>query len=337
MLHIHFTSLRCHEETNEAGSDEPYVVVATADLANFVATPGIPIPIPAVEVFRIGPFGDVDGAETHSLPEPQFIWGVSRKPAPLPDPAQAIIAVGLMEQDDGRPESLRGIVKGIVSSSVFNSLSLDRPGKVANFLRDMNSALRTPTGGPSFDEQVGGPQELQFTADELRRAEAGEKIVKNLVFRGDGGHYTVTFGARNGVSLRSNNIANHFLRHRNSLAEISPIASDLDRKDATFRLVPGLADGSLISFESVNFPNHFLRHQNFELKLHIRGNDPLYRDDASFRMISGLADPAGVSFESRNLPGHFLRHSNFRMFAAPSDGSELFRRDATFYLRDGLG
>jgi hypothetical protein len=65
-----------------------------------------------------------------------------------------------------------------------------------------------------------------------------------------------------------------FSAHRNSLAEISNISSELDRKDATSRLVPGLADSSMISFESVNSPDHFLRHQDFEVNFNKLRHEP---------------------------------------------------------------
>jgi hypothetical protein len=47
-----------------------------------------------------------------------------------------------------------------------------------------------------------------------------------------------------------------------------PISSELDRRDSTFKMVPGLADSRHVSFESVNYPGHYLRHQGFRLNLH---------------------------------------------------------------------
>jgi hypothetical protein len=241
-----------------------------------------------------------------------------------------------MENDDGDPNVLRGLVKASAVSSLASSSGFDRATRVTNLINDINSALRTPTGFPNIDDPIGPPQELRFTFDELRRANAGERVLRNLIYRGDGGHYTLMFGASSAISLRANNVPTHFLRHRNNLAEISIISSDLDRRDATFRLVPGLADGNLVSLESTNFPDHFLRHQNFEVKLHRRGNDQLFRDDATFHVRTGLADSGGMSFESRNVPVFFMRHSHFRVRIDRNDGSDLFRRDATFHPVDRL-
>jgi hypothetical protein len=103
----------------------------------------------------------------------------------------------------------------------------------------------------------------------------------------------------------------HYIRHRYYLGELTTIVSDLDRADATFRLVPGLADDGhgYVSFEASNYPAHFLRHQYMCLKLHEYENEDLYRQDATFRVVRGLADSQAVSFESRNYPGHYISHN----------------------------
>jgi hypothetical protein len=59
-------------------------------------------------------------------------------------------------------------------------------------------------------------------------------------------------------SIESFNFPNYYIRHRNFLGEISQLESILDKKDGTFRIVPGLADEKHFSFESINFPGYFL-------------------------------------------------------------------------------
>ena len=132
-------------------------------------------------------------------------------------------------------------------------------------------------------------------------------------------------------SFRSWNFPNRYIRHRSFLAYIDPIVANdnLGRKDATFRLVPGLA-GRCWSFQSVNIPDHFLRHENFRVKLAKQANDQLFKEDATFCIVEGLAGSGGRSYESVNFPGHYMRHSNFELWLAKSDGSRLFREDATF-------
>ena len=121
-------------------------------------------------------------------------------------------------------------------------------------------------------------------------------------------------------------------RHRNSLGELTPIVSALDRADATFIARAGLGLEIAVSLESVNFPGHFLRHQDFRLKLHRNDGSDLFRNDATFMYNDGAAweGNRGVSLESVNFPGHFIRHFNFQLWLAQSDGSEVFGNDATW-------
>jgi hypothetical protein len=337
MIQIYLANIHCNEETDEVGADEPYVLVTAVNLASTVPVAGFPVPLPAFEVVKYGSFEDVDEDETHFAPGiSQSFWSLTNAPATLNDPDNVIFIVALMENDNGDPEALRGIVKGIVGGSVLGSLSFDRNNKVIKLISDVNSALGTPTGAPNFDDKVGVPQELRFTREELIQAESGRPVSKSLVFNGDGGSYTLTFEARSVVSFKSFNFPDRFIRHKNSLGFIEPINNELDRKDATFRLIPGLANSNCISFESINFPNHFLRHENFRLKLAGRIDQQLFREDATFRIVPGLFDNRVYSFESLNFPGHFIRHKNFELWIDPSDGSDLFRKDATFIITSSL-
>jgi len=137
-------------------------------------------------------------------------------------------------------------------------------------------------------------------------------------------------------SFQSTNFPDRYIRHKNFIGYIDPIQSDLDRSDASFVLVPGLADKRFFSFRSVNFPDQYLRHQNFELKLHKPDGSDLYKNDATFKIVPGLYGEGGFSFESVNFPDYFIRHQNFRLYIHRIDGSELFRKDATFMLKPGL-
>lgn len=131
------------------------------------------------------------------------------------------------------------------------------------------------------------------------------------------------------VKLQSMNFPGLYIRHRNYLGELTRLSSNLDRQDASFRIVPGLANRNLISFESVNFPGYYLRHQGFRIKLSRGSNNDLFRKDATFKRVPGLANRSMVSFESFNYPGHFIRHRNFQLYVERGN-TDLFRKDATF-------
>jgi hypothetical protein len=133
------------------------------------------------------------------------------------------------------------------------------------------------------------------------------------------------------VTLMAHNYPQHAIRHRNFIGEITEIHSDLDRKDATFKVVRGLADPAAISFESINYPGYYLRHQNFQIKLHKNDGSRLFQEDATFRKVSGLADYSKFSFESLNYPNYFIRHKNFLLYIERGSG-DLYRNDTTFSM-----
>ncbi|GAA5149266.1 hypothetical protein GCM10023321_12880 [Pseudonocardia eucalypti] len=146
---------------------------------------------------------------------------------------------------------------------------------------------------------------------------------------------------RASVALQSYNFPDRYVRHANFMGELTPIVGDLDRRDATFAMVPALAIETagpfLVSFQSLNLPDHFLRHQGLRIRLDKRTDDPVMRDDASFFRFKGMADPAGATFESRNLESHFLRHRDSHLFVERIDPqSDQDRKDATFRIVDGF-
>lgn len=137
------------------------------------------------------------------------------------------------------------------------------------------------------------------------------------------------------ISIQSFAYPGRYIRHRNWLGELTPVRSDLDRHDATFTMVPGLADNAGISFESVNYPGYYLRHQDFRLKLQKRTGDSLFDHDATFMKVAGLAHPKDCSFKSVNYPDRYIRHKNYHLWLE-SGSSNWFRRTATFRMVPAL-
>jgi hypothetical protein len=136
------------------------------------------------------------------------------------------------------------------------------------------------------------------------------------------------------VSLRSVNYPENRVRHQNGLGEISPIVSDLDRKDSSFHVVPGLAGPGTISFESFNYPGMFLRHQGGRIKLHPADGSDLFRKDASFVAQPG-ATGEGTTFRPSNYPEHALRHCSGHLFIDKNDGTNpACDRNETVYRSD---
>jgi len=120
----------------------------------------------------------------------------------------------------------------------------------------------------------------------------------------------------------------HFIRHRNSLGELT--RKEGPAEDFLFTLVP--RGHGRVALRSKNFPKLFLRHRDFRVRLEGPSgpNDALFVDEATFDVLPGLADPNGISFESLSPRGHFLRHRDFHLFVEPEDSPNL-APDATFF------
>jgi hypothetical protein len=186
-------SVKSIDDSTEVGSDEPYVLVTAADLKQL---------IPQVEVTLYGPWGDVDKGETHgtivippNLPAPVAAafdaLGVTRKPfwaldnatpAPIARPEDVVFIVSVMENDDGKPGTLRTLVKLAAVGSLAASSGMSRALRVKKLIADIGGALGTPTGAPNFDDVV-GTHELVLTPADLIPP-ASKKRVKKVDFQG---------------------------------------------------------------------------------------------------------------------------------------------------------
>ena len=115
-------------------------------------------------------------------------------------------------------------------------------------------------------------------------------------------------------AFRSLSHSELFIRHRNFWGEVTPVRSELDRLDSSFRVVKGLAgrvNGQpTVSFEARNFPGYFLRHSHFRIRLDKNDGSPLFLKDASFKWRPALVlshKDNLHSFESVNYPGYYIR------------------------------
>ena len=127
--------------------------------------------------------------------------------------------------------------------------------------------------------------------------------------------------------LQSYNYQDRYVRHYNMDARIDPSVSPA--ADSQFRLVPGLASSSAVSFESVNFPGHFLRHVDYDFVLAPRESGGTFNADATFNRVAGLADASWSSFTSYNHPTRHIRHYGYVLRLDPVSTTQE-RADATF-------
>jgi hypothetical protein len=136
-------------------------------------------------------------------------------------------------------------------------------------------------------------------------------------------------------SFQSFNYPEYYIRHRDFLGFISEISSELDKKDSTFKLVPGLTgDSNTVSFESVDYPGYYLRHQDSRIKLQKNDGSRLFEQDTTFFQEESTLEPGNpdyASFRSVNYPSNFIRHKDFELWVEAGSGNQ-FKQDSTFKI-----
>ncbi|MFF5480185.1 glycoside hydrolase family 43 protein [Streptomyces sp. NPDC012935] len=130
--------------------------------------------------------------------------------------------------------------------------------------------------------------------------------------------------------LKSYNYPARYVRHSGFAGRIDEYPFD-PFPDSQWKLVPGLADASGVSFQSVNYPTRYLRHYNYALRLDESDGTSTFAADATFHRTAGLADASWASFRSYNNPTRYIRHADFALRIDPvSTATE--RQDATFHV-----
>ncbi|MGO1053037.1 AbfB domain-containing protein [Crossiella sp. CA198] len=135
-------------------------------------------------------------------------------------------------------------------------------------------------------------------------------------------------------SLRVTNqgLPNRYARHARGEGWIDLIeegSPELDKADATWRIVPGLADGNCYSVEAGNLPGNFLRHAQGRIRLDRNDGSAQLTADATWCARDGL-DGRGVSLESWNLPDRFIRHTQGQLWSARNGGDQWYENPNSF-------
>jgi hypothetical protein len=138
------------------------------------------------------------------------------------------------------------------------------------------------------------------------------------------------WGAPQWNRLKSYNLPDRYVRHADNLGRIDPFPME-PPADQQWRLRPGLADASGVSFESVNYPGRFLRHAGYAIRLDANDGSSLFAQDATFHRTAGLADAAWTSFRSHNFPDRYLRHADYAL-RIDQISTATGRADATFRI-----
>lgn len=131
--------------------------------------------------------------------------------------------------------------------------------------------------------------------------------------------------------LESHNFSTRYVRHYNYAARIDENVSPT--LDSQFRIVPGLASASGVSFESMNLPGYYLaRNASNQIALQPFTGTAAFKGDATFNQVAGWADSAKASYESYSQPGNFIRHYNYvlQLSTVNAASAATLKSDATF-------
>jgi hypothetical protein len=150
---------------------------------------------------------------------------------------------------------------------------------------------------------------------------------------------TCTF-VRRSVSFQSVNFPNRYLvTNADSsgiqLLSVNNTADDGPKKRATFTIIPGLADPTMVSIQVYQPSGAYVVAKGSGVAVERPDGTDDFRQRATFEKVEGL-DGSGWSFKSLAQPAHYLRHQNYILKLHQSDGSELFKKDATFDEVDGF-
>jgi hypothetical protein len=129
--------------------------------------------------------------------------------------------------------------------------------------------------------------------------------------------------------LQSYNRQDRYVRH--AYYDVRLDASISPAADAQFRLVPGLADKTGVSFEAANVPGYYLRHYNYDFRLDPNNGSSVFAADATFHTVPGLADGSWTSFRSHTHPDRYIRHYDYLLKLDPIS-TTTGRADATFRI-----
>ncbi|MDH6216164.1 AbfB domain-containing protein [Streptomyces pseudovenezuelae] len=137
-------------------------------------------------------------------------------------------------------------------------------------------------------------------------------------------------------SVRSVNYPDRYWHVSGDYVNLDRITSTAARRDATFKLVKGLAKASCYSFATAD--GTYLRHRDFVLRSERNDGSALFKQDATFCPRASSISGA-IMLESVNYPGCFLRHENFQLKLEGNSyhrSSSQYGSDSAFRLVNGL-
>ncbi|GAA3630382.1 hypothetical protein GCM10022223_55120 [Kineosporia mesophila] len=223
---------------------------------------------------------------------------------------------GFSYEDQGTADRLNRRLVGLWTQMTTSGVPSGLSASVYTETTDVENEVN---GLATYDRQV-------VKVDVARLKAANEKLIAASPSPAP---VTIEKG-RHSIRVTTDGFANRYIRHREGLGYtevVETASSDLLKQDATWNVVPGLADSSCYSLESVNYPGTYLRHQAFRVKQNKSDGSALFAADATWCAEKGTN---GVKLSSWNYPGQYLRHYNAELWLATPGGNSAYDADPSF-------
>jgi hypothetical protein len=206
---------------------------------------------------------------------------------------------------------------GLIDAIRETQMPLGLSASVYTEITDVENEVNGPL---TYDRQV-------VKVDQARVKAANQALID--ASRGAGPPVTLPTDQYRSLRVTTPNYTNRYARHQDGLGFTEVVdanSSGLLKNDATWKIVPGLADSGCYSFESRNFPGQYLRHREF--RIHKEGGDSaLFRADATWCAVQAAG---GVRLSAYNFPDQYLRHYRSELWLATPGGAHEWDNPAAF-------
>ncbi|MFG3103974.1 AbfB domain-containing protein [Streptomyces sp. NPDC048182] len=194
-------------------------------------------------------------------------------------------------------------------------------GLSASVYTEITDVENEANGLLTYDRQV-------VKVDEARVRAANQALIN--ASRGNTTPATLPVNQYKSLRVVTPGFSDRYVRHQAGAARTDVVNSGSDallKNDATWRIVPGLANSSCYSFESRNYPGQYLRHREFRVYKE-GGTDDLFRNDATFCPVPGAN--GSVRMSAYNFPDQYLRHYDSTLYLATPGGTHAWEGPSLF-------
>ncbi|MCE0539205.1 AbfB domain-containing protein [Kineosporia rhizophila] len=223
---------------------------------------------------------------------------------------------GFSYEDQGTAERLNRRLIGLWTQMRTSGVAAGLSGSVYTETTDVENEVN---GLATYDRQV-------VKVDVARLKEANEQLIAAPTSN----PAPAVAKGRHSLRVVTEGFENRYVRHQQALGYtevVTEASDDLLKNDATWNIVPGLADASCYSFEAVNYPGTYLRHQAYRVKQNANDGTPLFAADATWCAEEG---EGGVKFTAWNFPGQYLRHYDAELWLATPGGNNAWDNDTSY-------